>query len=228
MKKIFAMLLAALMLLSLFGCAADSNDNAADDTVVDTGDDVVVDPDADAGVLPEMGEGPAAGGAVNDSDIDPEMGVMPDMGVEPDTDADADSGAASGYTPANILKSEFEAIVTADGSKSALDIANELISNPVIAFMGGAVEVEPGWLSGFAADEITGFSEGAVFMPMIGSIPFIGYIFKLDEGADVDAFVQMLEDNADLRWQICVEADEMVTGTVGSIVFFCMSPVSFE
>ena len=63
---------------------------------------------------------------------------------------------------------------------------------------------------------------------MIGSIAFVGYVFELDAGADANAFVKELTDNANPRWNICVEAEETVSAVEGSKVFFCMSPLSFE
>ena len=63
---------------------------------------------------------------------------------------------------------------------------------------------------------------------MIGTIPFMGYIFQLADGADVAAFMKTLKDNANLRWNICTSADEMVCDNVGNTVFFLMCPTSFE
>jgi hypothetical protein len=80
--------------------------------------------------------------------------------------------------------------------------------------------IAEGWLNGFDAESITGFSEGAVFAPMIGTIAFMGYIFTLPEGADVEAFKTQLTSTANLRWNICTEADEMVCDNVGNKVFF--------
>ena len=94
--------------------------------------------------------------------------------------------------------------------------------------MGGAIEIEPGFLSGFDNYEVTGFSKGAMFAPMMGTIPFVGYIFELEEGADVEAFKTSLKDNANLRWNICTEAEEMTVENEGNMVFFLMSPTEFE
>ena len=93
--------------------------------------------------------------------------------------------------------------------------------------MAGAMPVEEGFLNGFD-EEVKGFSEGAMFGPMIGTIPFIGYVFKLPAGADVNAFVNGLKSNGNLRWNICTAAEEMVTGNVGQTVFFVMCPAQFE
>ena len=66
--------------------------------------------------------------------------------------------------------------------------------------------------------------EAAVSEPMIGSIAFVGYVFVLEDGIDAASFVQTLLDNADPRWNICVEAEETVADYVGSTVFFLMCP----
>ena len=41
-------------------------------------------------------------------------------------------------------------------------------------------------------------------------------------------FAKVLEENAQLNWNICTEADEMKTTIVDNYVFFVMSPTSFE
>ena len=128
--------------------------------------------------------------------------------------------------PANTLKAEF--VELAKGGKTALEIAETLVTNKIIPFAGGAMEIEPGLLSGFDNYEVKGFKSGAVFMPMIGSIAFVGYVFELEAGADAEAFVNELTANANPRWNICVAAEETVTAVEGNMVFFCMSPLSFE
>lgn len=122
-------------------------------------------------------------------------------------------------TAGNILLDDF--MNKASGS-SALGIAESIASNKIIPFMTGAMPVEPGYLAGFDNVEITGFKEGASFGPMIGSIPFIGYVFILEDGTDSAQFVSNLKSNANLRWNICVEAEEMVAGASGNKVFFVM------
>ena len=107
-------------------------------------------------------------------------------------------------------------------------IAEGLLSNEIIQFMGGSMPIEPGYLTGFGEYEVTGFNEGAMFSPMIGTIPFVGYVFRLEEGTDADEFIANLKANADLRWNICTEAEEMVAGKKGDKVFFVMCPTAFE
>lgn len=127
-------------------------------------------------------------------------------------------------TVGEILLADFKE----NTSGTAQEIAERIIGNKIIPFMGGANPVEPGLLSGFDNAEITGFKEGAMFGPMMGTIPFVGYIFVLEDGADVDTFVSTLKDSANLRWNICTEAEELTVDSEGNTVFFLMSPKKFE
>jgi len=111
---------------------------------------------------------------------------------------------------------------------TAQEIADHLIQNEILPFDGVTMPVEPGFLNGFDNAEITGFSEGVMFAPMMGTIPFVGYVFVLEDGADVDGFKQTLENNANLCWNICTEAEELTLESEGNTVFFLMSPMNFE
>ena len=86
------------------------------------------------------------------------------------------------------------------------------------------VDVNEGYLSGFDAD-ITGFKKGVMFSPVINTIPFVGYIFETDTP---ETLVKTLKDHAQLNWNICTVADEMVVETSDNYVLFVMSPNSFE
>lgn len=159
----------------------------------------------------------------------PEVTEAPEATEAPAEGEDAtendNQGAVSGDSVGQTLLGEFKAM---DASTDAYTMAETLIGHEMIQFMGGAMEIEPGLLSGFDNYEVTGFEKGAMFGPMMGSIAFVGYIFDLPEGADVDAFVTGLKDNANPRWQICVTADETIVETSGDKVFFLMSPLTLE
>ena len=127
-------------------------------------------------------------------------------------------------TVGNTLLAAFKA----NSGGSALSVAESLSANPAIKVPVGAMAIEPGYLTGFDNTEIKGFKEGAVFMPMIGTIPFVGYVFTLENAADAPAFIANLKSAANLRWNICTSADEMVAGSAGNKVFFVMCPTSFE
>ena len=148
-----------------------------------------------------------------------------------DTTAVVETEAApsiSSDTLAGHLYNVFADKLAASPEATALELAETVITNEKILFMGGAMEMEAGFMSGFDNTEISGFESAAMFAPMIGSIPFVGYVFDLAADADVDAFKKNLSDNANLRWQICVTADEMLCESIGDKVFFIMCPTSLE
>lgn len=137
-----------------------------------------------------------------------------------------DEPAATEGTVGETLLATFKA----NSTGTAEEIANAVISDPIIQFMGMAMAINPTdfeFLSGLGEAKIE-YEEGAMFGPMIGTIPFIGYIFKLAEGTDVEAFKTTLEENANLRWNICTAAEELVIENEGNTVFFLMCPASFE
>ena len=104
-------------------------------------------------------------------------------------------------------------------------VANKLTENEVFTdLMMGVMPVEEGYLNGFDG-EISGFDKGVMFAPMIGTIPFVGYIF---ESSDADGLAKLLDEKAMLNWNICTVADEKVVETSGNYVFFVMAPNSFE
>lgn len=129
-------------------------------------------------------------------------------------------------TLGNTLLADFK--TKANTGMSAEDIANGLIENPKILFAGATREVEPGYLTGFGNAEIKGFKKAVAFQPIIGSIPFVGYVFELNDASAASSFISNLKKNANKRWNVCTEADEMVTGSVGNKVFFVMCPTSLE
>lgn len=176
MKKLFSILIAATLLLSLCACGSS----------------------APAATEPPVHETP--------------------------TPSAAPSETPAGESMGQALLKDFTDRVNAEPELGAEELAKALLENPVIEFTGDALTVEPGLLTGFGNTEITGFAQGAMFAPMISTIPFVGYVFVLDEGADAEAFVQILKDNADPRWNICTEADETIAEHVGNTVFFVMCP----
>ena len=132
-------------------------------------------------------------------------------------------------TVATKLQVAFLDAVKANPAATAEELAGVCAQHEAVSLIGSMVmPITEGWLNGFDAESITGFSEGAVFAPMIGTIAFMGYIFTLPEGADVEAFKTQLTSTANLRWNICTEAEEMVCDSEGNKVFFVMAPKAFE
>lgn len=144
------------------------------------------------------------------------------------TEESAGAENISGETLGYMLVQEFHAIKAENAEITAQEMADTILSNPMIQFEGASMPVEAGLLTGFGNAEINGFKEGVMFAPMIGSIPFVGYVFVLEEGTDADSFMQVLKDNADPRWNICTEAEETVVEMADNMVFFVMCPSQFE
>ena len=143
-------------------------------------------------------------------------------------DANNQNNDANQEVVANTIGTKLYVDFKGNSDKTCQEIADGLLQNEVIQFMGASMPVEPGLLNGFDNAEITGFKEGVMFGPAIGTIPFIGYVFELEDGTDAEAFKTTLKDNANLRWNICTEAEEMVAESEGNKVFFVMCPTSFE
>lgn len=126
-------------------------------------------------------------------------------------------------TVAGILEKEFKEI--AKEEKDVETIANKLSSNEVVKTKLVVEKLNrDSYIEGFDI-EIKEFKSGAVFRPMISSIPFIGYIFEVE---NPEEFSKQLSDNANLNWNICTSADEMKVSIVDNYVFFVMSPKTFE
>ena len=121
----------------------------------------------------------------------------------------------------------FRAYLEEHPQTGCLDLAEYFASHQKLCAMD-VNAVEEGPLTGFFSfedevpKEITGFAEGAVFAPQISPSTFIGYVFRLEDGADRDAFADMLRENANLAWNVCVAADTIIIETEGNLVLFMM------
>lgn len=210
MRKSFIYIISAAMALSITACGnkpAEPETTVAVESEVETenADTNSADESEDADMPAESGD--AAGGESSES---------------------VDSNASADDSVAQALLADFEAQVSKNNALTAQEIADALLTNERILFSGMSMPVEEGLLSGFDNAEITGFEEGVMFAPAIGTIPFVGYVFDLADEASADDFIAVLEENANPRWNICTEADETVVGSAGDKVFFVMSPLSFE
>ena len=154
-------------------------------------------------------------------EVTPTPEPTPEPAPEPETPAEQPSA-----TVGDALAADFRA----NSGKSGMEIAEIVIKNSVIpaelSLM--TMEVEEGYLTGFDNTEIKGFENGVMFAPAMGTIPFVGYVFTLPQGTDADAFVNTLKDGANLRWNICTSAEQMIVEKSGSKVFFVMCPETFE
>ena len=145
-----------------------------------------------------------------------------------ESDTEASDTLESGMSVSAMVMEDFNRILSGDQQMSAEEIAQALCDNPNLVIGPVTMPVEEGLLNGFGNTQILGFKDGATFAPMIGAIPFLGYVFVLEEDTDVESFMNTLKDNADLRWNVCTTADEMVVSHAGQTVLFVMCPVTFE
>lgn len=109
------------------------------------------------------------------------------------------------------LLDHFLAYMGSNSDTSAEGIANHICGIEDFPLDLSAMAVEPGYLAGL--DEFTQFNDGAAFAPMIGSIPFMGYVFMLDADANAGDVVDTIKAQANLAWNVCTEADVLLTTT---------------
>lgn len=245
MKKILTLMLILTMAISFASCGSKETSSIDDDTKVTEQEEKNENKEAD-----ELVDEDIKDEDVKETDKDSDTKTEPDKETKPqtapqtkpqsqpqtesaskpeavpETKPETKPSEDSNKSVGNTLLADFKA--KASSASSALSLAEALVANPIIEFAGAAMSVEEGYLTGFGNAEIKGFKEGAMFAPMIGTIPFVGYVFTLDSAENAAAFTATLKKHADKRWNICTEADEMITGSVGNKVFFVMSPLSFE
>ena len=83
-------------------------------------------------------------------------------------------------------------------------------------------------MTGFNVREIKGIASGAFAAPVILSLPFIAYVFKLVGTVPVDEFKNTLKENCDLVWNICTSADTVICESEGEYVLFAMIDMDGE
>lgn len=125
-------------------------------------------------------------------------------------------------TVAAKLVAEFEKAVKDKNDSEA--IANAVSESEIIQISVGVMPIEEGYLDGFDG-EVKGFKNSYVIKPMIGSQPFVAYVFESDDASKLE---ETLKSQANKRWNICTEADDLETTVSGKYVFLVMSPSSFE
>lgn len=203
MKKFLILNLVGMLVIgSLTGCGK----NQPNENTQNTGNETAT-------------ENTTGEGTTNDT-ADTNEAVEDNTGTTDNSNQDTTAAADS---VAGVLMEQF--LTEAKDGTDTTKLAEALSKNSVFGEVSmTTMEVEPGYLSGFE-NEISGFSKGTMFAPMIGTIPFVGYVFETD---DTQKLVDTLIANAKLDWNICTSADEMQHASNEKYVLFVMSPKSFE
>lgn len=228
MKKITAAILAMTIVLSFAGCK--NNNSATDES---TTDEVMTEEVVTEKATEEIVEEEKKEENIEDKkdevkedkkeDKKDEVNSDKNEEVKDETPAEkTEEPAKKDESLGNTLLAFFNK--QASAGKSSEEIADAISQMPEILFACQSAEVEEGWLAGFKED-ITGFDKAVKFGPIIGSIPFVGYIFEVE---NPDEFIKEIKPLANLRWNICTEAEEMVVGKNGNKVFFVMCNKSLE
>lgn len=207
MKKLITLTLIAAMTMSLVACGGKGNENTTKEPTTPeqtTMDNSAATPGGDVAV-PGGDEMPGLDG-----------GEMPGLDDE-----------FGDYTPvevAPLITDAFKNLATDD--KTAETVVDELLSSETIVDLGLAlVPVQEGLLTGFDNYEVKGFSEGTMFAPMISVIPFVGYVFVVED--DADEFAEDLKEHCNPRWNVCTEAEVTEVLVQGNKVLFLMCPTEY-
>ncbi len=203
MKKILALILAALMLASFAACSAkdDSKDTDAADT---NAEDTNTPADSDS----------------NAADTDAGEG---DASVEATPEGVA-KGILAKFAEYTGIKEQYDSYVAELGEgEEALSYEDFYMSRMMIA----PVEAGAEFVQGFESVP-TGFAEGVQFMPGMMGVAFMGFIFRVEDGGDVEAFKTQLNEIANPAWNVCTTADTVICESAGNYVYFHMLVTDLE
>ncbi len=104
-------------------------------------------------------------------------------------------------------------------------ISYEEYASSMLAVMPVDLTAEEVWLPGITTVP-AGIAEAYCYQPMMMGQAFIGYVFRVAEGTDVEVFKKELKDNSDPRWNICTMANTTVCESFGNLVYFSMMVVA--
>ncbi len=206
MKKILAIILAAMMLLSFAACNNGNNNEVTTedkDNVTTEGQDNVTTEGQDN----ETTEGEGSGEVVIEGTV-----IAP-------TEDENNFGV--------YFWNMFKTIKAENPDATPLEIAialSESEAGQTVQMPMAMPMEEDAYFMGFSGEfTVTGHESAAMFAAGMTGVAFMSYIFDLPEGADVQAFMDGLESNADVHYAVCgTPADTIVTGAINNTVFFIM------
>ena len=220
MKKIIAMILALVMVVSMTACAKKPAEDTTteDETVSDTTTGTENGADAETDDTTASEDDTTADDTTEDdttaddtTDVDPEQPATPEAPVDGTENTNPETPATDGET--TVTPEEQEVLDTLQ--KLVAGAADEIMCDNIIL----PAEQYPYYLF---IDYIEG-SIAASASAMIGSIAHSVVLLKLPEDADVAAVAADIEANMDPRKWICVEAEATMVKTSGQYVLMVMS-----
>ncbi len=155
-------------------------------------------------------------------------GGNPDNGGTSNGNNNANDSQNPIKTIGQRLADDFKALLNPDKMLGARAMADELLKGDYLTFEHATTDVQPGKLKGFGDAEITGFKEGVMIEAKKEEVPFLAYIFTLDDDTDAETFMTTLKSKANPQWNTKVKADEMFTERSEKQVFFVMSPKALD
>lgn len=213
MKKTLAIILAALLLSASFVACDNNSDKNEDTTDAATVETTVT---TDAATTEEVTtETPAPS--------------EDELAAAASVETIASNLAAKYAEIAGLRESydQFMADMATWPEEERYEMTFEEFFSAQVAVMPVDTTAEELWLQGFS-EAPTGFSEAYLYQPMMMGQAFIGYVFRVAEGTDVETFKQTLKDTSDPRWNICTMANTTVCESFGNLVYFSMMVVADE
>lgn len=159
-----------------------------------------------------------SGESGNSTSTDTSVSTPVETSTETSTEVSSETSAEVIEATDSTVGEKYLAAFSSSAATTAGDSVDELIALGAFEADLVRMDVSEGYLNGFT-EEIKGFSSGSMFSPMIGSIPFVGYVF---ESENPDALLNLLTSCSDPAWNICTYADETVSFVKGNLVFFLM------
>lgn len=216
MKKTLAIILAALLLSASFVACETKNDNNEETTDAATNEVVTKDDAATEAPTEEI--------------------TTEEVTTEAPGPSDEELAAAANLE--EIAKSLVVKYADFTGARDTYDsymaelpeeerISYEEFASTMLAVMPVDLTAEEVWLQGIPTIP-AGISEAVCYQPMMMGQAFIGYVFRVAEGTDVETFKKELKENADPRWNICTMANTTVCESFGNVVYFSMMVVADE
>lgn len=210
MKKILAIILASLMLISFAACDSGSKTEETTDAKSEVSSTVDTEAKTEATTETET-----------------------ETETEAATEATVNTASVSLETVATNLihkYAEFANIrASYDEFMAEMPEEDKISYEEFLSYQLAVNPCEVGaeWLMAFT-NAPTGYAEAYCYQPMMMGQAFIGYIFRVEEGKDVEEFKQFLLENCDPRWNICTMANTTVCENYGDIVYFSMMVVADE